>query len=108
MVLLSLVPEPLSLVEQPARADRPAPAPAAPAALIRSRRARVGLFMTLLGTGQKGDGAIWSRTVTQRMSVNASTLARTPPNRVPLPDARTPPNGTCASSFTVWSLMCAM
>ena len=25
-----------------------------------------------------------------------------------MPDAPTPPNGTFASSFTVWSLMCTM
>ncbi len=43
--------------------------------------------------------------VSHWVSVNASMLAVAPPNRDPVPDAPTPPNGATASSLTVWSLM---
>src|SRR3954471_8862629 len=54
---------------------------------------------------QNGYGGGARRTVTHCVSVNASTFAAAPPNRDPVPDAPTPPNGALASSFTVWSLM---
>jgi hypothetical protein len=47
------------------------------------------------------------RTVTQRVSVNASRLAA-PPNLAPVPEAPIPPNGMFGSSSTVCSLMCTI
>ena len=41
-----------------------------------------------------------------RVSVYASILAAAVPKRDELPELRTPPKGTCASSRSVWSLMC--
>src|SRR5579859_1333124 len=47
-------------------------------------------------------GAIWRRTVTHCVSVKASIFHSAPPNRAPLPEEPTPPNGTTASSLIVW------
>jgi len=60
------------------------------------------------GPDQNGNCAGWLRTVSQRVSVNASMLAWAPPKREPVPEAPVPPKGAFASSFTVWSLMCTM
>src|SRR4030095_5617652 len=58
--------------------------------------------------GQNGYGAMLPPPVSHCVSVNASRLASGPPNREPVPDAPTPPNGTFASSATVCSLMCTI
>src|SRR5215470_19642370 len=54
---------------------------------------------------QNGYGLGLSLIVTHCQCVNSSQLAG-PPMRVPLPEAPVPPNGTCGSSATVWSLIC--
>ena len=57
---------------------------------------------------QKGYCGGSARTVTHCISVNASMFATGPPKRDPVPEEPTPPNGTLASSLTVWSLICTM
>ncbi len=58
-------------------------------------------FLQISSAGHNRRGAIWPRTVTHCVSVNASIFHSAPPKREPVPEEATPPNGATASSLTV-------